>query len=139
MILAVDFSWMPYSNLRRFPSFLASKRFYYECILNFFKCIIFFFFFECPMSFGVSRSGIRSKPQFQPTMQLWQCQLNHSAGPGIRDGTCISVLQRWWPIPLHNSSNSSNIFSTSIKIILFSFILLIWWITLIELTSIFKG
>ena len=62
----------------------------------------FFFFFGCSVAYGVSRPGIRSKPQFRPMPQLGQCRsLTRCAGPEIelvswccRDTADLIVLQQ---------------------------------------------
>ena len=41
----------------------------------FFLSFFLSFFFGCPVAYGVPRSGIRSKPQLQPTPWLCQCQI----------------------------------------------------------------
>ena len=53
-----------------------------------FVLFFFFFFFGCPRAYGVSRPGIRSKPQLQPKQWLRQCLVLNPLC-WARDWTCV--------------------------------------------------
>ena len=46
-----------------------------------------------PTAYGVPGPGIRSKPQLQPVLQLWEHRILNPLG-WARDQTCIPVLPR---------------------------------------------
>ena len=55
--------------------------------------VLFYFIFGCPMAPGVPWPGIRSEPQFWPTLQVQQHQILLSTVPAT-DQTYILALQR---------------------------------------------
>ena len=61
--------------------------------INYDFLLIFFSFFGFPAACKVPGPGIRSKPQLQPTLQLWQRWILNPLYC-LKDLTCIPALQR---------------------------------------------